>query len=336
MVNGIVVVGASAGGVEALRSLVGGLPADLPAAVVVVLHIPRRAPSALPAILDRSGVLPAVSAEQGLPLRDGVIYTAPADRHVLVTRNHLHLSLGPTENGHRPAIDPLFRSAAAEFGPRCIGVVLSGTRDDGTAGLAAIAERGGAALVQEPADALYGAMPSSALAHVPAATRYPADKMGVALAEMLRDGPAGSGVEPVNDRLVGENGIAAMTAAPDATVDLAGARPAGLTCPSCDGVLFELPGEPAPRFRCRIGHAWSPDSLTAEQGIEAEDALWVAVRVLEERAALLTHLADHAEHRGQHHSALGRRRRAAEAGEQASTVRALIADGVAAGGELPG
>jgi two-component system, chemotaxis family, protein-glutamate methylesterase/glutaminase len=184
-VTDIVVVGASAGGVEALRALAGGLPEDLPAPVVVVLHIAKHAPSALPAILDRAGPLPAVAAEQGGPLVNGVIFVAPSDRHVLVDGGLLRLSPGPTENGHRPAIDPLFRSAAAGYGPRAVGVVLSGTLDDGTAGLVAITDRGGTALVQEPGDALYPGMPTSALENVPGAARHPADQLGVVLGELL-------------------------------------------------------------------------------------------------------------------------------------------------------
>jgi two-component system, chemotaxis family, protein-glutamate methylesterase/glutaminase len=324
-VTDIVVVGASAGGVEALRALVGSLPPELPAAVVVVLHIAKHAPSALPAILDRAGPLPAVAAEQGARLANGVIHVAPADRHVLVGDGCLLLSLGPTENGHRPAIDPLFRSAAAGFGARAVGVVLSGTRDDGTAGLAAISERGGVPLVQEPEDALYPGMPTNALQHVPGAARHPADKLGVVIGELLRDGsrPPVSAAAP-DTGLLAENRISAMSAAPDATVRLGGAVPSGLTCPSCDGVLFEVPGEPAPRFRCRVGHAWSPDSLSAEQATGAEAALWVALRALEEKAALLGRLADRAEERGQHRSASYHRRRATEAEGHAVRVRALI------------
>jgi two-component system, chemotaxis family, protein-glutamate methylesterase/glutaminase len=143
MARRVVVLGASAGGVEALRAVVAGLPPDLPAAVVVVLHVGRGAPSALHHILDRSGPLPAVPAEQMAPLRDGVVYTAPADHHVLVVGHHLRLSTGPIENGHRPAIDPLFRSAALSFGPGAVGVVLSGTRDDRSARLADGAARRG-------------------------------------------------------------------------------------------------------------------------------------------------------------------------------------------------
>lgn len=329
MVTDMVVVGASAGGVEALRAMARGLPADLSAAVVVVLHIPRRAPSALPAILARSGPLPAVAAEQGMALRNGTIYVAPADRHVLVADGHLHLSLGPVENGHRPAIDPLFRSAAAEFGHRTIGVVLSGSRDDGTAGLAVISRRGGEALVQEPGDALYPAMPLNALKHVPGAGRYPADKLGRALAELLADPtrPAGRPAGP-DAVLLGENSISAMTAEPDATAQLAEAVPSGLSCPDCNGVLFELPGEPAPRFRCRVGHAWSPQSLAVEQTAEAEDALWIALRALEERAALLRRMTARSEQLGHRRSAEMHRARATEAAVQADRVRALIATGL--------
>jgi two-component system chemotaxis response regulator CheB len=325
-VGDVVVVGASAGGVEALRALVGSLPPDLPAPVVVVLHIARNAPSALAAILDRSGPLAAVPAEHGAALRDGTIYVAPADRHVLVADGHLHLSPGPTENGHRPAIDPLFRSAVAEFGPRAVGVVLSGTRDDGTAGLVAISAGGGAAFVQDPADALYPGMPASALEHVPAAGRYPADKLGVVLGELLRDGSRAVGppAPAVDARLLVENRIAAMSVEPDASVRLAGAVPSGLSCPSCDGVLFEVPGEPAPRFRCRIGHAWSPRSLTVEQETGAEDALWVALRAVEEKTALLRRLAERAEERGRLRSAHYHRQRIAESERSAIRLRELI------------
>jgi two-component system chemotaxis response regulator CheB len=329
-VTDIVVVGASAGGVEALRALVGSLPPDLPAPVVVVLHIAKHAPSALPAILDRAGPLPAVAAEQGGPLVNGVIYVAPSDRHVLVDDGQLRLSLGPTENGHRPAIDPLFRSAAAGYGPRAVGVVLSGTRDDGTAGLAAIADRGGLALVQEPGDALYPSMPTSALEHVPGAARHPADKLGVVVGELLRDQAwSARPVATADDApLLAENRISAMIAAPDATVRLEGAVPSGLSCPSCDGVLFELPGEPAPRFRCRIGHAWSPDSLAAVQSAGVEDALWIALRAIEEKAELLRRLAARAEERGHHHSAQYHRMRATQTDGHAARVRDLITSDV--------
>jgi two-component system chemotaxis response regulator CheB len=179
-------------------------------------------------------------------------------------------------------------------------------------------------------------MPTSALEHVRGAARHPADKLGVVLGELLRDrSRAGLYVPAADERLLAENRISAMAAAPDATVRLNGAVPSGLSCPSCDGVLFELPGEPVPRFRCRVGHAWSPDSLTDEQTTEAEDALWVALRAIEEKAALLRRLAEHAERREHHRSAHYHWQRAAEAQRHAARVRALITTGLDTPAEQP-
>jgi two-component system chemotaxis response regulator CheB len=166
MVRDLVVVGASAGGVHALRAVVHGLPRDLDAAVLVVLHIPPGAPNALSNILAYSGPLPAVSARDAAPIERGHIYVAPAGQHMLVRDGRIGLSSGPAENGHRPAIDPLFRSAARYYGPRVIGVILSGSGSDGTAGLAAIAERGGIPVVQDPDTALHRSMPCTAMRHL--------------------------------------------------------------------------------------------------------------------------------------------------------------------------
>jgi two-component system, chemotaxis family, protein-glutamate methylesterase/glutaminase len=310
MGEAVVVVGASAGGVEALRVFASGLPVDFPVPVVVVLHIPRHATSALPAILSRAGPLVATSAQHGARLRAGVIYTAPADHHALVVDGHVRLSLGAVENGHRPAIDPLFRSAAVAFGPKAVGVVLSGTRDDGTAGLAAIAARGGAAFVQEPGDALYGATPASALDHVPGARAYPAAKIGGEIAELFADAAAVPADPPAEDLLLAEHAIAALDPGRRSTAELS-----GLSCPNCEGVLFQLPGSPEPRFRCRVGHAWSPASLAAEQAEGVEQAMWAALRALEERAALGRRLAALADRRGSgsvgdlHRTAAARARR---------------------------
>jgi two-component system chemotaxis response regulator CheB len=319
----LIVIGASAGGVEALRAVVAGLPPDLAVPVVVVLHIPPGAPSALPGILDRAGPLPAVRAEHAAPLRPGVVHVAPADFHVLVLDGFLQLSTGPSENGHRPAVDPLFRSAALSHGPDAVGVVLSGSRDDGTAGLAAIVARGGTAVVQEPDDALHPAMPRNALAQVPDALVHPAAKIGPVLADLVsRPVPALAVGDDDDGLLVAETRIAANGV--PTTDTLEEAAPSPFSCPTCHGVLFELPGAPAPRFRCRVGHAWSPAALEAEQAHAVDEALWAAVRALEEKADLVRRLATGARRHGRARSAEVYGQRAARTKAQAQQLRDLV------------
>jgi two-component system, chemotaxis family, protein-glutamate methylesterase/glutaminase len=318
----VVAIGASAGGVEALRALVAGLPPDLAAAVLVVLHIPPHAPSALAGILDRAGPLRAQSARHGMRLQPGMICVAPADHHLLVRDGHLELSVGPMENGHRPAIDPLFRSAALACGTGAIGVVLSGARDDGAAGLTVIVERGGQAVVQDPEEALHRSMPASALEHVASAHVLPAAKIGALLGELVREGPPPDELSSTNPQLAAENEIAALR--PLTTDALLSARPSGFSCPSCQGVLFELEGEPAPRYRCRVGHAWSPGSLAAEQNGVVEQALWVALRTLEENAAINQRLAEFAEQRDRRRAATVYRQRYESSKAEAVALRELI------------
>src|SRR5262249_27809978 len=320
--SGVVAIGASAGGVEALRALVAGLPPDLAAAVLVVLHIPPHAPSALAGILDRAGPLRAHSARHGMPLRPATIYVAPADRHLLVRDDHLELSVGPTENGHRPAIDPLFRSAALACGAAAIGVVLSGARDDGAAGLTTIVERGGQAVVQDPEEALHRSMPASALEHVASAHVLPASKIGALLGELVREIPPHGNPSSTDPQLAAETEIAALALL--ATDALLSARPSGFSCPSCQGVLFELDGEPAPRYRCRVGHAWSPGSLAAEQNTAVGHTLWVALRTLEENAAINHRLAEFAEQRDRQRPATVYRHRYESSKTEAGALRELI------------
>ena len=281
--HGIVVVGASAGGVEALADLAASLPDDLAAAVFVVLHLPATGTSALPEILRRHGPLPAAHVNDGEPIRPGRIYVAPPDHHVLVRTGHVHLSRGPRENGHRPAIDPLFRSAAREYATEVIGVVLSGALDDGTAGLLAIKSRGGVAVVQQPTDALYPGMPGNALEHVQVDHVVAAASIGKLLTRLVADlldaprepAPTGMRVE------VEMEGFA-----PEAFESNHPGRPSGFSCPDCNGVLWQIKDGGPERYRCRVGHAWSPESLLSQQSEALEAALWVALRSLEERAAL--------------------------------------------------
>lgn len=294
MATPVIVVGASAGGVEALRELVAGLAPDFPSVVAIVLHIPRSAPSGLAAILRRCTRLPVRAAHSGEELAPGTVYVASTDRHLLIEDRRFRLSSGPSENGHRPAVDPLFRSAAAACGTGTVGVVLSGARDDGTAGLVSIVRGGGRAVVQDPAEALHPSMPASALRHVPDAVVAPARELGAVLTRMVGEA-SGNG----RNRTCAAEG-------PDPEPDIAAMKPltaetlpgTGLSCPTCQGVLFGVPGEPPPRFRCRVGHTWSPESLADEQDSAVDHALWAALRALEEKAALHRRLAEEARRGG--------------------------------------
>jgi len=319
----IVVVGASAGGVEALVGLATSLPADLPAAVFVVLHVPSTGTSALPGILSRHGRLPAAHVKDGEPIELGRIYVAPPDHHLLLRSGHVHLARGPRENGHRPAVDPLFRSAAREYATRVIGVVLSGALDDGTAGLAAIRSRGGLAVVQEPADALYPGMPTSALRHVRVDHVVPVASMGELLARLAEE-PAGPPPGPVPTDMKVEVDVEGFSL--EAMEGDRPGTPSGFSCPDCNGVLWQLRDGDLQRYRCRVGHAWSPESLLTSQSEALEAALWIALRSLEERAALARRLAEPARRRGHQITAARFEEQADEAQQAARVVRDLLLD----------
>ena len=259
----VIVIGASAGGVEALVALVHDLPPDLPAALFVVLHIPPYGTSVLPAILSRKGPLPARHPTDGEAIQPGHIYIAPPDYHLLIDGDRIRLSRGPNENGHRPAIDTLFRSAARSAGPRVIGVVLSGALDDGTAGLQAMKMRGGLAVVQDPEDALFSSMPRSAVDNVAVDHVLPLSAIAPALATLTRQPVPEQEEAAVPDEMEIEVGVAEMDMAA-LEADRAGA-PSGYACPDCHGVLWEVQEGELVRFRCRVGHAYSPDSLLASQ-----------------------------------------------------------------------
>ncbi len=299
----VVVAGASAGGVEALRALVRSLPADFPASLLVTMHLSPSARSALPMILDRSGPLPAVAATHGAPLRPGVIYVAPPDRHLLTDDGSVILTKGPTENGHRPAINATFRSAAVTAGARTIGVILSGTLDDGSSGLRSVVDRGGLAVVQDPADALYSSMPENALAVVDAEYVLPAAELGVALDKLVRAPVEASEFTRPSPALLLEDRIARDGVRLGAVVPDAGLPPSGFTCPDCHGALMEV--DAVGQYRCRIGHAWSVEALLAAHDTEFQRALSMALRSLDEKAALAQRLREDSKHR--HHSMLAER-----------------------------
>ncbi len=286
--RGVVAIGASAGGVEALSRLAAGLSPDVPFAYLIVLHVPAGAPSILARIVDRSGPLPAVTAEHGATLRPGHIYVGSPDRHLLVADHRVLLSEGPTENGHRPAINALFRSVALANGARAIGVLLSGVLDDGVLGLAAIRSRGGTTIGQSPDDALFPALPINARDAGVLDRQAAAADMGAVLKELSQREIAAPDMEP-DGAMELENRIA-MTSrfSTDFDTQELGA-PSGYTCPDCNGSLITV-GEG--HFRCRVGHAWTPDALLAGRDHEVKGALWVALRSLQEKAKLARQMAD--------------------------------------------
>jgi two-component system chemotaxis response regulator CheB len=318
----IIVIGASAGGVEALTRLVSLLPGDLPAAVFVVVHIPPDATSLLPDILSRKGRLSATHARDGEPIRPGRIYVAAPDRHLLVKQGHVRLTRGPRENATRPAVDPLFRTAAQAYGARVVGVVLSGTLDDGTVGLGVVKSRGGVALVQDPHDAMYAGMPESAIQNVPVDSVLNVEGLAAELARLARTEVKGSS-PPLEETVEYEIDVAEME--PHAVL---GRRWMGkatdLTCPECRGGLLEVGDEDARHFRCRVGHAYSPETLYSQQAATVEAAIWSALQVLEERRSLACRMEERMERRGQPRIAARYHEQAEEAGAHADVLRRVL------------
>ncbi len=287
----LVVVGASAGGVDALMRLARGVDPNLPAAVLVVLHVPPDSHSNLPLILSRSGALPASHAVDGQRIEPGRILVAPPDRHLLVDDGRVRVTRGPHENLHRPAVDVLFRSAAIAHGSRTIGVVLSGALDDGAFGLRILAAAGAITVVQDPSDAIVPSMPQSALEAARIDHVLPADAIGQQLSSLLL---ADTGRDTMDDHaresLAAENDMSAIRDGPSAT---APGTPSTFGCPDCGGVLWEVGDKTELRFRCRVGHAYTARSLLAAENAGLEDALWAALRALEEQEALTRRLLAH-------------------------------------------
>jgi two-component system chemotaxis response regulator CheB len=319
----VVVVGASAGGVESLIAFVRALEPDLPATILVVLHVPASGASALPPILERAGTLPVDVAVSNQELQQGRIVIAPPDRHLVVVDNHLRTSHGPRENGHRPAIDVLFRSAARACGPRVIAVVLSGSLDDGTAGAIAVKERGGLVLAQDPADAAYPGMPESAIKHVEVTEIATAAELSAIVGRLCRTPATPNEEIAVPDLVMAEvemAGLGDLSTGEDQPAH----QQAGFGCPECHGALFKIENGGLLRFRCRLGHAWSWHALLLEQGQALENALWMALHTLEEKAGLSQQLAERAASRGSVWSHERFTEQAYEATRSAALVRRLL------------
>jgi two-component system chemotaxis response regulator CheB len=276
----VIGIGASAGGVEALIRVLRGIPGNFPGALCIVLHVPSSGRSLLAPILSRHTDLDIVEAQDGMELERGRAYVAPNDRHLIVSGVQLRLDRGPKENGVRPAVDVLLRTLAGAYGSSAVAVVLSGALGDGSAGALAVRNAGGAVLVQDPEDATVASMPESALRAVGQADAVlKAAEIGPALTSL---------VEPavmMEDRAMKVSDAVAETAA----------RPEGppspFTCPECSGSLWELTESKIDRYRCRVGHSYSEDSMVIEQGSAVEAALWAALEALEERAEFLRRVA---------------------------------------------
>jgi two-component system, chemotaxis family, protein-glutamate methylesterase/glutaminase len=297
----IVVIGGSAGSLGPLKRLVSSLPGDLPVAIFITVHVSPEAPSILPAILTRSGRMPAVHPLNRQPIMKSTIYLAPPDQHLLIEDGCVLASRGPRENLHRPAIDPLFRSAARAYGPRVIGIVLSGLQDDGSSGLMAVKLRGGLAVVQDPAEAAFPEMPERAWHYAGAEYVLPVAGIERLLVNSVNGSGNGHGngarlhqtfpqkgltTEPADKLLAVETCHADIENPP---VKEHVGMPSVYACPDCHGVLWEVKEGNMLRFRCRVGHSYTAERLNVAMSKATEDALWASMRALEEKAELPSH-----------------------------------------------
>jgi two-component system chemotaxis response regulator CheB len=318
----VVVIGASAGGIEALQYLCSRLPANLNASIMLVLHTSPHSNGLLPRVLSRAGKVPAANPSDGERIEKNRIYVARPDYHLLVDRGYLRVIQGPRENHNRPAIDPLFRSAAVAYGPRVIGVVLTGLLDDGTSGLMVVRRYGGTAIVQDPRTAMFPAMPTSALERVPDAYVEPLEKIPALLVKLIAEQV--DDVPPPRDPLAeSETRIAEMDMS-EIDSDVHNGRSSQFAWPECGGVLWEVDQEGLLRFRCRVGHAYTARHLDSEQRHAIEASLWAALRALEESASLYRRMAERADNSHHHQTRDTYQQRAEETSDKARTLRDFL------------
>lgn len=323
LVRDTVVIGASAGGIEALKRLLAVFPANLPAAVFVAVHMAPNSASALDRILDHSTPLSVQFAEDGMQTRPGCVYLAPPDRHLVLADGHVGLIRGPLENRARPAVDPLFRSAAVRRRSRVIGVVLTGRLDDGSAGLLAIKRCGGIAFIQHPDDAEADSMPRNAANALGSLLdgAHALEELGRRIVHLV--GGRVSEPQAVPPELVLENELAEhLETASDRLTEMGNLVP--LTCPACSGPLVRIDDPSIHRYRCFTGHAFTAETLLADQQERVERALWAAVRSLEERGNTLMTLARAARTSGRHKGAQPLEHEATQLQTHAQTLRSIL------------
>jgi two-component system chemotaxis response regulator CheB len=321
----IIVIGASAGGFEAIKQLVAALPATLDATIFIVWHMAPDVTGLLPQALNRQNTLSASNAIDNEVIKSNHIYVAPPDRHLLLDKGVVRVTRGPKENRFRPAVDPLFRSAAEHYGRRVIGIILSGALDDGTAGLWTVKSRGGLAIVQEPAEATVSSMPESALAAVEVDYRVPVAEMAPLLVRLTAEVVTDASEIPMEEQRKThiETRIAAQKPALNEGVLTLGTL-TPYTCPDCHGVLLAIADGDIIRYRCHTGHAHSADSLLATITEHIEDTLWSAVRGVEESILLLNNLGDHYADKNQPKLAAMYFKKAKEAESRAEIMRRTI------------
>ncbi|MCW2239996.1 chemotaxis protein CheB [Azospirillum canadense] len=288
----ILALGASAGGVTALQRLFSAMPADTTATVFVVQHIAPTRNSVLPRLLEKAGWLPAFHPQDGEEVREGWIHVAPPDHHLLVRDGRLLVRRGAKENRTRPAIDPLFRSLAVEYGPRVIGAILSGTLDDGAAGLLAVKRRGGIAIVQDPTSAEWPDMPRNAREHVAVDHCVTLEEMAPLLTRLLGTPAPPAPAVPEEMAVEAQIPEKEFNTVP-ADSDRIG-TPSVFSCPDCGGNLYEVEDGSLLRYRCKVGHAYSPQALASANHDLLERALWVALRAHEDRMILFKRMAEKA------------------------------------------
>ncbi len=324
----IIVIGASAGGLEALKKLVSDLPNQLEASLFIVWHMSPDVRGVLPQVLNRFNTLHAAHAYDGELIKTNRVYVAPPDRHLLLEPGRMRVTRGPKENRFRPAVDPLFRSAAYTYGAGVIGVILSGALDDGASGLWIVKKRGGAAIVQDPLDAKVPSMPENAIRAVAVDYTVPVSEIAPLLVRLSQEEVTEIPEIVMEDNAENERLRAEVMIAAEANAFELGMMKFGeltpYTCPDCDGVLFSLKDGELSRFRCHTGHGFSADSLLAAVTEKIEKSLWSAVHGVEENVMLLNHFGDHFAEDNQAKIAALYFRKAREAEQRANLVRQAI------------
>lgn len=327
----IIVIGTSAGGLKALGMVLGALPPNLDATLFIVQHLAADKPSLLPQILTDVGALPASHPSDGEPIQSARIYVAPPDHHLLINQGVMRVVRGPQENRFRPAIDTLFRSAARAYGPRVVGVVLTGYLDDGTVGLQAIKKRGGVAIVQDPSEAEYPSMAKSALRFVRVDYCLPLAEISDRLVQLSKEPAAEEEAYPVTEEIEVESKIAEQgmnTQEFLEHVEAIGTRTT-YTCPECNGSIWQIGSSEPLRFRCHTGHSFTANVFLSEQTQNLENALWSAVRAMEEKVTFARQMAERMESYNLSNDAAKYQEHAKGLDQEVALIRGLILNGFA-------